>query len=694
MLNIHDYRPKYNTSKDDIINDFYTKCFPNCIEYKRGVGYFTSGWIERNSISFAQVIQNGAKIKYITSPILDENDIKALKGEYRKDFIDSLVLNCFSDLEENLLKNTREMLGWMINDGIIEFKFAVPKKDLVGGEFHDKFGIFIDEERNIISFSGSMNDSIKANSNYESITVHPSWIDERSKIICEDENERFDNLWEDNDPNLNIYDIGILIKEKLLKLKEYSDRPYDIDNYKKIRSKRIKEENIDMDLPTLPKEFKPRPYQSKAIESWISNNGKGLLSMATGSGKTKTALSIIPKLFNKTSRIKQLCVLIVVPYQHLLEQWAEESEEFNIFPIRCNSNYKWKQKLRQEINNFGITRNFLPIIVTNATYITPQFQDLVKKINNLFLIVDEAHNFGAKNMITNYMDNAKFRLGLSATPKRHMDEEGTDQLLEYFNGIVFEFTLKEAIDNDFLTKYYYHPVFVNLTAEEETEFNSLSKEISKLSVYQDDNNRAGLDNLLRKRALLISAAQNKIPELINLITKESLQNSKHNIFYCSSKIDEDGRHVEKVSRELEMLGLQTTKFTSTEDKEQRMNILKSFAKEYIDGLVAIRCLDEGVDIPTTQNAFILASNSNPKEFIQRRGRVLRKSSGKKFAHIYDFIVVPNSMGQKGTDIYKYQRKYLEREFKRYIEFAELANNCGEALTEIESYQRRYDLMHL
>lgn len=694
MLNKVSFKPKYNTSKDDIINDFYSKCFSNCIEYKRGVGYFTSGWIESNSISFAQVIQNGVKIKYITSPILDKNDIKALEGEYNKDFIDSLVLNCFLDIEENLLKNTREMLGWMINDGIIEFKFAVPKEHLVNGEFHDKFGVFIDEDGNLLSFNGSMNDSIKANSNYESITVHPSWIDERSKIICEDENERFDNLWENNDPNLNIYDISILVKEKLIKLKEYSERPYNLSSYRKTRIKKVKEENIDNSWPILPKGFSLRSYQSNAIKSWIANNGKGLLSMATGAGKTKTALSIIPKIFNKSTKINQLAVLIVVPYQHLLEQWAEEAEEFNIFAIKCNSNYNWKQELRQEINNLGISRDFLPIIVTNSTYTTPKFQELVKKIDNLFIIVDEAHNFGAKNMVSNYLKNAKFRLGLSATPQRHMDEDGTEQLLKYFDGIVFEFSLKDAIDNGFLTKYYYYPVFVNLTAKEEKEFNDLSKEIAKLSVYQNDDNRSGLDNLLRKRALLISAAENKIPALVNLIVKEKLENSKHNIFYCSSKIDDDGRHVEKVSRELEILGLQTTKFTSTETKEQRMNILKNFAKEYIDGLVAIRCLDEGVDIPTTQNAFILASNSNPKEFIQRRGRVLRRSEGKQFAYIYDFIVVPNNLGQKGTDMYKYQRRYLEREFKRYIEFAELANNCGESLEQIESYQRRYDLMHL
>ncbi|BAF70781.1 DNA phosphorothioation system restriction enzyme [Nitratiruptor sp. SB155-2] len=680
------FRSSYNTSESDIIKDFFTPAFENSTRYKRGVGYFTSGWLSQNAKGLAKFIENGGKAQYITSPILDKNDLEALQGKFDPSLLDKKILKNISVLEKELEENTKNLLGWLVYDGLLEFRFAIPRYNLEGGDFHDKFGVFIDEENNMVAFIGSINETMKGFLNYESITVFCLWKDDTSKNFCIETYKRFQNLWENKDPNIMVYEINDIIKNKLFELKSYS-RPY------KKPSQNLMIANY---LPSIPPDFEIRTYQKEAIKAWLKNNGRGILSMATGSGKTKTALYTIVKLLEE---IKSLPVLIVVPYKHLLEQWYIEAKEFNIELIRCNSDYpNWQKELSTKITNNLLNKKPVFAITTNNTYKSKKFQSLINRLNNLFLIVDEVHNFGSKEIKENYLDNAKFRLGLSATPQRHFDEEGTKALLNYFGKIVYEFTLKEAIDNGYLTEYYYHPIFVYLTEEEEKEYIALSEKISQFRPINEDNeeNIPGfLKMLLIKRAKIIESAQNKIHKLKEILTKNNLINSKKNLFYVSSEIeyknDKKIRNIDKYTNLLRSLGMNVEPFTALEDKWQRNNLIMKLENDLIDGLVAIKCLDEGVDIPSVRRAFILSSSSNPKEFIQRRGRILRKSPGKKYAHIYDFLVIP-----RGADIenFEYERKYLERELRRFQEFAKLAKNSLEAESQIFEIKKQYNLLHI
>ncbi|MDD5161114.1 MAG: DEAD/DEAH box helicase family protein [Sulfuricurvum sp.] len=679
----------YNTSEHNISKDFYEPVFANSIEYKRGVGYFTSGWLRHNAKGLAHLIENGGKIKFITSPILDKNDIQALEGKYDRTKIDDAIIKNINEIAENLEYETRNLLGWLVEDGIIEFKFAILKNHLEGGEFHDKFGVLIDGNNHFISFNGSMNDSIKSNYNYESISVFKSWGDETSRFQANDHLQRFNRLWAEEDTNISVFSINELIKEKLLKLKTTNERPYLI-------AKAHKNNNMNT-KPTIPNQVVLRDYQEQAYKKWEENNFRGILSMATGSGKTITAFSSIAKLSTTTPH---LAAVVIVPYQHLLEQWADEAKQFNISFLKCfESSQKWYMSLSNEITKFNFfQKDYLFIIATNSTYTTKKFQTLLKELSSFLLIVDEAHNFGATNIRQLYLENAKFRLGLSATPERHLDEEGSEALKKYLGKIIFEYTLEDAIKSGKLTPYKYFPVLVHLTENEEIEYIELSKKISAIAQYQNEENNAYLNSLLIKRARIIASAENKVEVLKRLIKEENLAYSAFNLFYCAAKIDaeEDGalRMVDKVKQVLTDLGMQVKNFTSFDaaSKEERHTLIDDLKEQIIDGLVAIRCLDEGVDIPAVRRAFIMSSSSNPKEFIQRRGRVLRKSEGKKFAEIYDFIVIPKDTG---SDEYnQYNKKYFKNELIRYREFARLAMNYPECEIPLVPLIKTYSLQDI
>jgi len=397
---------------------------------------------------------------------------------------------------------------------------------------------------------------------------------------------------------------------------------------------------------------------------------------------------------------------MVVPYLHLVEQWAIEGKKFNIDFIKCNSDYgNWEKELNHAITvSLHDKKRLLPILTTTGTYKTKRFQNLIGKLSNVLLIVDEAHNFGAENIRKLYLKNTRFRLGLSATPKRHMDEEGSQAILDYFGEVIYTYSLKDAINDGNLTPYYYYPVFVNLTSDEEDQYFELTEKIGKMIAMGEDmdNPDSNLKMLLLKRARIIASAANKIEALKKLLVEEGLVHSKHNLFYTAAKIERgsDGfelRMVDKIVKTLRDIGMQVDKFTSDESKHERKFLIDKLTDDLIDGLVAIRCLDEGVDIPSVERAFILASSSNPKEFIQRRGRVLRQSkeTGKKYAYIYDFLVLPNfNRYSVEMEMYRYERAYIEKELRRFQEFAKLAENAYEAEAKIMGIKQHYNLIHI
>lgn len=697
MLKNQEFLLEYRTGTNDVVKEFYVKAFAKSIKYWRAVGYFRSSSLEAFGNTLQKFLKKNGNIKLITSVELTEADSNAIeqglsKQEVCENRINSIIENEF---KENVGTGVTK-LSYLLEIGRLEIKIALPKSG--HGIYHEKVGVFFDEEGNYVAFAGSQNETVNAfEQNYECIDVFTSWNDEaRAKL----KKQEFEALWEGISKGAIVFNFPEASKKKLIHtVKEYTPLEYGVELFEEPYI-----EYGTKNIPKFPSWLKLRDYQKEAINAWIKNDGHGIWAMATGSGKTITSLAAATHLLNRLPE-GYIPLLVVVPYMHLVEQWAKEGLNFNINFIKCNSDYgNWERELNHAITYaLQDKKKFIPILTTTGTYKTPRFQNQIKKLENILLIVDEAHNFGSQDIRKFYIENTRFKLGLSATPKRHMDDEGSQAILDYFGDVIFTYDLKDAIRDGNLTPYYYYPIFVNLTEEEEAAYYELSQKISRLAASGKsiDDPNSSLKILLMKRARIISSASNKIESLKQLLVDKELIHSKRNLFYVAAKIDkEDGyelRMVDKMVHLLRDLGMQVDKFTSDENKDQRKYLIDKLSNDYIDGLVAIKCLDEGVDIPSVERAFILASSSNPKEFIQRRGRVLRQSkkTGKKYAYIYDFIVIPNPEKvnlDPGT--YKMERNYLEKEFLRFQEFVEISENAYEIEPLVTELKEKYHLLHI
>ena len=445
--------------------------------------------------------------------------------------------------------------------------------------------------------------------------------------------------------------------------------------------------------PHLPPEIQLRDYQQQAIVSWFKNKGRGTLKMATGSGKTITALAIATELYQK---INLKAAIVICPYRHLVTQWSKECQKFNIQAIVAfESVYNWQSQLSTQLYNI-VTNNqaFLTVITTNSTFISEGFQSQLKYFPDRTVIVgDEAHNLGSPRLIECLPRKIGLRLALSATPERYYDDDGTDLIFNYFGEILEpDFTLADAINAGVLVPYLYYPILVELTPKESFAYAKLTRKIG-WSLNKDRNlsSNAALTALLIQRSRLIASAKNKLNALRELM-RDRLDTS-HTLFYCGdARVEYRSNYLRQLDAVTRILGIElgyrVNTYTATTPLGERERLRAQFESGYLQGLVSIRCLDEGVDIPAIKNAVILASTANPRQFIQRRGRILRPHPSKDFATLFDTIVMPPQLDR---DTWQIERNLLRKELKRFIEFADLADNRHEASKILLSLQDSYGL---
>ena len=391
--------------------------------------------------------------------------------------------------------------------------------------------------------------------------------------------------------------------------------------------------------------------------------------------------------------------IIVCPYTHLVEQWIEDLEKFNINSVIAYGEYDWSNRLKNEIRsiNHGL-KNFSCVITTNSTYSLDRFQKVIKKVNvSQVIIVDEVHNFGAENIREKYNKSTDYRLALSATPKRYFDDIGTEKIVEYFDKIVYELSLKEAIERGFLTKYYYYPILVYLNDDEYEEYKEITLKIAKFYIgSSDDAINESVTNLLIKRARILNLAENKIDCFSQLIRERT--DSYNNLVYCAAgKQKNDEKQIDVITDILgNKLDMDIRKFTAEENKNVRSRIIEDFSNNDTQCVVAIKCLDEGVNIPSIETAYILASSGNEKEFIQRRGRVLRQYPGKKFAKIFDFVVLPRDIKEVPfieDKLKNVDKKIIKKELTRMKEFTDLAINKADGEKIIYKVEEAYEIIY-
>ncbi|MEG4285929.1 DNA phosphorothioation system restriction enzyme [Microcoleus sp. A006_D1] len=451
-------------------------------------------------------------------------------------------------------------------------------------------------------------------------------------------------------------------------------------------------------FPRIPPSLQLRPYQQAAVDNWFANQGRGTLKMATGSGKTITALAIATELYNK---INLQVLLVICPYCHLVNQWARESEKFGLKPILAfDSARSWQNKLAAGLYEVRAGDGaFLTIITTNATLMSDSLRSQLRYFPEKTLIIgDEVHNLGAPRLGQSLPRNIGLRLALSATPERHFDEEGTESILDYFGPVLQpELTLADAIRQKALVHYLYYPILVELTESETRKYSYLTKKIG-WALWGDEKVEPNdaLTTLLMQRARLIGAAANKLTALRELMIHRL--DTAHTLFYCGDGAIEAGvrrsnnRQLTETAKLLgSELGYRVNTYTAATPLAERERLRQQFESGELQGLVAIRCLDEGVDIPAIRHAVILASSSNPRQFIQRRGRILRPHPGKERATLFDMIVLPPYLGRESLEV---ERNLLRKELKRFLEFADLADNAGEARVKLLQIQKRYGLLDI
>lgn len=680
-----DLKPVYDSSEYDLVKDLITPLLKNSVRYNRGVGYFSSGWIKLAAQGLCEFAEHGSKAKIIMSPIISEQDWEAMrKGNEAQD--DKKLLETLTEITKDLVKalqeDTLNAFAWLIADEVLSIKFAIPKGKLHGGDFHDKFAIFEDESGDRVAIHGSYNDSIHGSLNGESFSVFKSWVEGQSDYVDNHDN-RFTALWNNVNDMFDIYDIPNAIKEEIIKYRSLG-RPYSVE--KKINiikeHKASKKNNIIL-----------RRYQKDAIGNWERANYRGIFEMATGTGKTITSIASACKVFEKEDR---LALIVVVPYIHLIEQWKKDMVKFGFMPILCSSEHgMWERDLKLKIQDFnsGFRKN-ISCIVTHVTAANDKFKSIIGQIKSrsVMCIYDEVHAFGAPVLKKALYENINYRLGLSATPQRWYDVHGTKNLMEYFGGVCYSFSLERAIEEGHLVQYKYCPHVVEMMGDEFEEYARLTTLINKLFQSEEDlDENPYLQSLLRARTKLINETKNKETILREIIKIELNKNPSfcHVLFYCPA-----GRH-KKILEIVAELGIKAREFVHTVSNEMRQEILDNFANKNIQALVAMKCLDEGVDVPATKLAYIIASTTNPREFVQRRGRILRKYDNKEEAIIHDFIVIPPtedfSYIAKADEI---KKNILKREMPRFAEFASAAKNEFEARNYVRGILEKYYLVQL
>lgn len=715
-------KSEYRSLIDNVVQDFYIPLLHEATIYKRAVGFFSSSSLVEISKGIADMAKDGGKIEIVASPYLSDEDIDAIKLGYenRQKIIEGALLRQLSDEHSDYYSMERlNLLANLIADDVLDIRIAYMEKNHEIGMYHEKMGIIEDNEGNRVAFSGSMNESMTAMSiNYETIDVFCDWHEAEAERVRLKENA-FYAMWNNTEPSLRVLEFP-KITDALIEKYRRKEPNFDIDNEQfrgriNIYNNMFREVGVRTGESVgarIPEDVTLHDYQKEAISVWVGENYRGIFDMATGTGKTYTGLGAISKLSEDLD--DELAVIIVAPYQHLVEQWVEDIVRFNMKPIIAYSSspqMDWKKRLSKAIMDQKIRKDksFFCLVCTNATFANTYVQEQISKIKtSTLLVVDEAHNFGARSYAKLLDDRFTYRLALSATLDRYRDEEGTTLLYNFFGKKCIEYSLERAIDEDKLTPYKYYPVLVYLNDIELESYEQLSYEMSKCLI-KDKNGHYKLNKhgeiLALKRSRIVAGAMQKLDALREQITP--YRDDNNILVYCGATriLDEsdnapddesDIRQIEAVTKILgNELGMSVARFTSEENIEERALIKEHFQDGgKLQAIVAIKCLDEGVNIPGIRTAFILASTTNPKEYIQRRGRVLRKAPNKPFAEIYDFVTLPRLLDEvSGLTIEQANRDktLVKNELARIKEFGRLAMNsmvANELIWDIE------DVYHL
>jgi superfamily II DNA or RNA helicase len=708
MLRDLQFKSVYRSGYDNLISDFYIPALSNAKRYDRAVGYFSAGTLCSAAQGITAFCENGGKIRLIVGAELDIEDAQTiLDGYVAREFIETLnaqLLKEFQDMEDlgSLFQHRQKALLWLVGNDLLDVKIALRKK----GIFHEKIGIIYDENEDFVLFQGSANETVQGlvpGFNGESINVFQSWNEHLESHITP-HREEFDALWNDEAPFSRVIEFSNASLESLIKDSLQDGAPsvkIEVSLFQNLYDELFPESEVASvsGEPRVPAIYKGAPFdllphQKRALGHWRANDYRGILALATGAGKTITAIYAAVSLYHSIKKSGgRLALIIAVPYINLADQWVDELTLFNIEALECyRSSSKWLSEARMLRLAFSSgAKDFICLVVVNKTLGASNFQNIIKDLpsESLMWVGDECHWHSTEKAAKAVKSDSKLILGLSATPEHYSDEEANRRLYENYGDIVDRYELSDALSDGVLTPYVYFPFIVELTVEEADVYIRLTKKLSPLLARTANGERLSpsersyLDSLLMTRSRLLGAAKNKLVLLDEILSERAIE--KGTLFYCgdgsvegdTEDFEEPTRQIELVSEILHKRQWVSSRFTSKESPVERRRLMKAFARGTVDALVAIRCLDEGVDIPMCNTAFILASSKNPRQFVQRRGRILRKYPNKDKASIIDFLVkMPVGVPFATEEL---EESVLGSEMGRVFEFSKLALNEIDAL---------------
>lgn len=684
-----DIKHRYDSRQIDVYNEFFNTILPHSKYYKRFGGTFSAKKFILMAEGLQEFIQNNSGIMELSIiPVFTKDDLDALhQGHDMDELISNNWINDLSKIEEKFLEDHKKALAWMIANDYLKIKLIIVRHEdgsyFTTDELNDQnifrkeIGVFYNnDDDSILSFHGTIDrDNLNTGELYQ-LDVFRSWLEIENERIQSDY-EEFSNFWDRKSFKIN--NINCEIKPLTKHLLDF------------FKNKSPKNKS---DIPKLKKLPILRKYQNSAIESWLKNNGKGIFEMATGSGKTFTAIGCIKKINSKT---KNVLVIIAVPYANLIDQWAKELKKWSIEPKKLIAT-KWESILHGEISymNRHDDVKLSVLITTHSLFSKDDFIKQIKKSKiSTFLIVDEVHHVGSKNIQHGLDEHYTYRLGLSATVERYFDHDGTEHIRKYFTGTnkistVATYTLKQAIDDDRLCKYNYYPYFIDLDDEEYLRYSIMTRKAARLLNAKNIADREKGKDIIIQRAKIIRDAKNKIQVLIKML--KEIESIQYLLIFCSENQYEYLNNILDNPSKLDIdRTIIKTQITHDNPKtiEERVKRIRSFADGDYNVLIANKVLDEGVDIPEAKNCIVLASTGNPTQFIQRRGRVLRKyndvyndGSKKTHANIYDILVKPrltSMQNERNLEI-----SIIKNQIARIKQMSELAINkeyCGKKINE-------------
>lgn len=689
-------RRQYRRDADDLAADFYARCLPEASVYDRAVGFFSTDVFAAAPAAFLTFLAGGGRMRVVCSGVLSAADVARLSRGYtdRPQLAGEDRLSLLEGSEHEVRRQLDAIVPWLVAKDLLTVAIARPVGAGWRALYHEKLGVFA-RGGDAVAFSGSANESSSAlRRNFEVVDVFRSWVPEE-RLRVDRKRDDFARLWRNETAGLEVALFPKAAREGWIEVRDEAET---VARAPERRATSIRIEGLD-EVLYLPSGVTLYAHQQRAVRSWLEARGRGVLEMATGSGKTITALTAATKLYELVGG--PIAIVVLCPYIHLVDQWVDEAQRFGLDPVPCaHARSRWEGEWTARLHDLQAGgRPLASAVVSNSTFRGEAFQRALSGLGVPLLVIgDEMHNLGAPGL-RSALPEARYRLGLSATPERRYDDVGTAALAAYFGQTVAEYSLGDALADGVLTPYLYHPHLVDLVDDELVAYQSLTERIGRAFAASDsDGNTAGLEHLLIRRARLMAAAEGKLPLLRRLM--EPRREDRHVLVYCGdgrldvAGSDEEVRQVEAATRVLGLdLGMAVSRYTAETSLDERRRLRAQFADGSVQALVAIRCLDEGVDIPETRTAFLLASSTDPRQYVQRRGRVLRRSPGKEVADVHDMLVAPPREHQDpASPFYAVTRRLFGRELVRASEFAALAANGPEALGRLLEVRERLGLL--